>query len=130
MTTSKIHPVRLQLSRVKGARLVSPNGLPIVSVVRPGRWGNQWIAERRGKVWVAVRVFGASEIVSKPCDSQADATRLCVASYRADLFSGQAEVTVGEVREFLLNKNLACWCKLGAPCHADTLLCVARGIYQ
>lgn len=28
--------------------------------------------------------------------------------------------------EFLRGKNLACFCKLGAPCHADVLLKVAN----
>jgi hypothetical protein len=28
----------------------------------------------------------------------------------------------------LKGKNLACWCRLDKPCHADTLLLIARGI--
>jgi hypothetical protein len=27
----------------------------------------------------------------------------------------------------LRGKNLACWCKLGEPCHADVLLELANG---
>jgi len=33
-------PVRLQRSRAKGAKLMSPNGLPVVCVTRPGVFGN------------------------------------------------------------------------------------------
>lgn len=29
-------------------------------------------------------------------------------------------------RETLRGKNLACWCKLGDPCHADVLLKIAN----
>ena len=35
-------PVRLQLSRKKGARLVSPNGLPIKIVSRPSKFSNPY----------------------------------------------------------------------------------------
>lgn len=32
-----------------------------------------------------------------------------------------------EIKRDLGGKNLACWCKLGDPCHADVLLEVANG---
>ena len=32
-----------------------------------------------------------------------------------------------QVRHFLKGKNLACWCALDKPCHADTLLQIANG---
>ena len=31
------------------------------------------------------------------------------------------------IRDELAGKDLACWCKLGAPCHADVLLELANG---
>ncbi len=31
-----------------------------------------------------------------------------------------------EIRAELRGKNLACWCKLDAPCHADVLLRIAN----
>ena len=36
------------------------------------------------------------------------------------------EVTVGGNFEELRGKNLACWCPLGSPCHADVLLELAN----
>jgi len=42
-------PVRLQRSRKKGARLVSPNGLPVVYVGRGSKWGNPHAMG--GKAW-------------------------------------------------------------------------------
>ncbi|MFU1606556.1 DUF4326 domain-containing protein [Sulfitobacter pontiacus] len=34
--------------------------------------------------------------------------------------------TSDEIRAELRGKNLACWCKLDAPCHADVLLRIAN----
>jgi|WetSurMetagenome_2_1015567.scaffolds.fasta_scaffold01038_7 hypothetical protein len=126
MTSPKIHPVRMQLSRAKGARLVSPNGLPIVSVARPSRWGNVWRVRKHGSTW---SVYRPDSCIEYTFASRSTALTECLALFRADLLSGASDVSVGEVREFLAEKNLACWCKLGEPCHADTLLCVARGVY-
>jgi hypothetical protein len=35
--------------------------------------------------------------------------------------------TAHEIRTELRGKTLACWCALGAPCHADVLLEIANG---
>jgi len=54
------HPVRLQLSRQKGARLVSPNGLPIVIVDRRSKWGNPFHTHGDGNPMepaLAVKLF-------------------------------------------------------------------------
>jgi hypothetical protein len=131
MTTPKVHPVRLQRSRGKGARLVSPNGLPIVCVARPSRWGNQYRVRKTGARWGGVWVVMHSSLyVSESFATEEEAAKECVAMFRRALLAGLSDVTVEEVRRFLEGKNLACWCRLGAPCHADTLLCVARGIYS
>jgi hypothetical protein len=37
-----------------------------------------------------------------------------------------AKVTVAEIRLNLAGRDLACWCPLGAPCHADVLLELAN----
>lgn len=47
---------------------------------------------------------------------------------RSSLPSGRfLKVTVDDVRRELAGRDLACWCELGSPCHADVLLEVARG---
>lgn len=33
---------------------------------------------------------------------------------------------VAEIRQHLRNRNLACWCRVGEPCHADELLRIAN----
>jgi len=37
-----------------------------------------------------------------------------------------ANLPMGNFAEELRGKNLACWCKLGDPCHADVLLEIAN----
>jgi hypothetical protein len=130
MTTPKVHPVRLQRSREKGARLVSPNGLPIVYVGRPSMWRNQYAITRKGLCWYVGTYFGKRFETLKYCHSDNEARLLAVRLFREDLLSGKSDLTLEQVRILLMNSNLSCWCRLGDPCHADTLLCVARGIYQ
>ena len=101
-------PVRLQLSRRKGFSLqalsLATIGLPAVSVARPSWWCNPFK-------------------VGSGCTDAADA----VLAYRQMVTTG---VTTGAWRRQMLSelagKNLACWCALDAPCHADVLLDIAN----
>ena len=89
-------PQRYQRSRQRGARL--PEG--VVVVTRPTRWGNP-----------------------HPLDlGRAGAVR----RYRDDLLAGRLAVAVDDVRAELAGRDLACWCPLDEPCHADVLLEVAN----
>ena len=90
-------PRRLQLSRKKGFRL--PAGAIVVS--RPTKWGNPY---KPGKL------------------TRAQA----VAAYRRDLTAGKLRVSAADARTELHGHNLACWCSLDGPCHADVLLEVAN----
>lgn len=90
-------PKRIQLSRRKGWRM-PPN---TVSVARPGRWGNPY----------RVGVDGTAAE--------------CVAQFRAILVARPDPMDA--VRRDLRGKNLACWCRVGDPCHADVLIEVANG---
>ena len=69
-------------------------------VTRPTRWGNPHPLG-----------LGRAEAVRR---------------YRDDLLAGRLAVTVDEVRAELAGRDLACWCPLGEPCHADVLLEVAN----
>ena len=104
-------PVRLQRSRAKGSRLVSPNGLPVVCVSRPSKWGNPF-------------PFDATSSMEKQRLRAASVER-----FEYELLHGGRKLafTVEDVRRDLRDKNLACWCPLDEPCHADVLLTVARG---
>jgi Domain of unknown function (DUF4326) len=50
-----------------------------------------------------------------------------VTLYSRDLIAGSLPFTIDDVRRKLKGKDLICWCKPGAPCHADVLLAVANG---
>jgi hypothetical protein len=73
-----------------------------VVVSRPSRWGNPF----------RVGVDGG----------QVE----CVAWYRDRLLAGDLLVRVDGVRRNLAGRDLACWCRLEDPCHADVLLEVAN----
>lgn len=94
-------PVRIQRKRTKGFKL--PAGC--VYVGRPTRWGNPY----------KVAIVG-------------DATT-CVALYREHFWLKRGrwmfDASDLDVRE-LRGKDLACWCRLDQPCHADVLLEIAN----
>lgn len=89
-------PVRIQLSRAKGWRM-PPN---TVKVDRTSAWGNPF----------------------KLADVDGDPSR-AVSAFRAWAISEAYEQAV---RRSLAGKNLACWCRPDAPCHADVLLEIAN----
>ena len=96
-------PKRIQLSRRRGYK--KPLGAVVVS--RPSKWGNRW---RPGDVDVdGLTPMTAARAVER---------------YRMDVALGNPgrKEIVSELR----GKDLACWCKPGAPCHADVLLEIAN----
>lgn len=108
-------PQRVQLRRTKGWRM-PPN---TVSVARPGKWGNPH------KVGVSLQPNGDG---TYRLMTAADA----VARYRDEFLpywtnnrtqDGSMALDLSELR----GKNLACWCPLDQPCHADVLLELANG---
>ena len=130
-------PVRLQLSRRKGFNLqaesLALNGLPASRVARPGRWGNPYQVVC-GPAWrgtanpLPAGRWGVC-CMAPPLavfDDKAAALRDCIARYRASLVAGGLTVSVEYARLMLHGRNLACYCALDAPCHADVLLEVAN----
>ena len=110
-------PVRIKLSRARGfdlqAHSLAINGLPARSCARPGPFGNPF---RIGDRFVpdtaeAVRMFAA---------------RLPDAQFylppHPDSYMGRLIARLPDLRAH----NLACWCKLGDPCHVDKLLELAN----
>ena len=106
-------PQRILRSRARGSRLVSPNGLPIVCVSRPSKWGNPF----------------SVGLVEKLSNVERRALRAAsVARFQQALLSADHELgfTVVDVQRELAGKNLACWCPLDQPCHAQVLIEVAN----
>jgi len=106
-------PRRVQLSRRKGGRL-PPN---TVSVARPSKWGNPYTP---AKYWDA-GYSGSLEVVIKHC-VEAFAAWLDGRDHWAHPMPVPRPPDLTPLR----GKNLACWCALDAPCHADVLLRIAN----
>lgn len=118
-------PVRLQLSRRKGFKLQSlsreTNGLQAVKVTRPHTFGNPFVIGEAVDLAMA-RKWGWWPL-GNPGFVAADAAE-SVRRFRAVLMLDEA--IHAHVRNELRGKNLACWCKPGALCHADVLLELAN----
>jgi hypothetical protein len=65
-----------------------------ISVCRPGKFGNPYVVGKDGTAGQ------------------------CAEKFRLHL----NELLDSQALEELRGKNLACWCKIGQPCHADVLL--------
>jgi uncharacterized protein DUF4326 len=91
------HPARVQLSRRKGWRM-PPN---TIKVDRSTQFGNPF------------------KLAEGPAAS--------VAAFRDWIGSTpQGKALAKAARERLRGANLACWCPLDGPCHADVLLEIAN----
>jgi hypothetical protein len=70
-----------------------------VVVARPTRWGNPYSVADYGRD-AAVRLY-REHVMSRPA-------------------------LLADVRAQLAGKDLACWCRVGEPCHADVLIEIAN----
>lgn len=128
-------PVRLQRSRAKGSKLASPNGLPVVVVTRPGKWGNPFVASKVGR-GEAVRMFRLlmkrrfADLERRLRKHHPNASEIAIAMAMLNLHLLQNGLAKGLPE--LRGKNLACFCPLPPPgepdrCHAAVLLEIANG---
>lgn len=120
-------PRRIQRQRTKGWRM-PPN---TVYVGRPTTWGNPWTADA---YWDA-GYSGDAAVARKACVEMFRAwlTRTCSSwsGHVPNLEQHYPGDAPGMVRlppdpSVLRGKNLACWCPLDQPCHADVLLELAN----
>jgi hypothetical protein len=105
-------PIRIQLSRRKGWRM-PPN---TVKVDRSTKWGNPFIVGTDGTRARCVELFRIM-LAGYLCLSRAPALPDAQVAYLK---------MARRNRCYLAGKNLACWCPLDQPCHADVLLELAR----
>ena len=101
-------PVRIQLSRRKGWRM-PPN---TVKVTRPGIWGNPFIVSPKARPGSR---SGAQYICLPTAADAVECFHLMVLNPARAQWLALAKKELG-------GKNLACWCPVGSPCHADILL--------
>jgi hypothetical protein len=85
-----------------------------VKVCRPGPWGNPY---RVGRFQIEGPYARTAEI------TRADAVRF----FRSGILCPDGEAMRARAKKELRGRNLACWCPLDQPCHADVLLEVANG---
>ena len=128
-------PVRVQLSRAKGWRM-PPN---TVKVDRTTKWGNPFDFRSPDHCWTAL-AYGEK---GNPAGRQAASVK----AFRAwigtaagmriegcELYMGDEPIGVSPSVEAgpppdpaeLRGEDLACWCPLDRPCHADVLLELAN----
>lgn len=105
-------PFRVQRKRLKGWKM--PDNT--VSVCRPGKWGNHFIVSPN------VRPGSRSGALYTAVPTVEDA----VECYRIWLTSEVNSGWVIAAKTELRGKNLACFCALDQPCHADVLLEIAN----
>lgn len=142
-------PVRVQRRRTKGWRMPENT----VYVGRGSKWGNPfklstysalarepaihnpdkpWEYEGRISAAGTRHDFFHADGTITPVTVRAMTLDEIVLCYRAYIMGGEwpcdwrRHSQVEQVREALAGKNLACWCPLDQPCHADVLLELAN----
>jgi hypothetical protein len=105
-------PKRIQRRRAKGWKM-PPN---TVYVGRPTRWGNPYFPG-------SGRSRGFFDKDMTPTEYEAHDRRVQVQWFRELMAEANMR---SDFLAPLRGKNLACWCKLGDPCHADVLLELAN----
>jgi len=113
-------PKRIQRKRTKGWKM--PEGA--IYVGRPTRWGNP--IDWRGYSAASSSLDGDEVLVS-----DAERRRWAVVDFddalrRTGFGLRLPYPTAEEIRAGLSGKDLACWCPLDQPCHADVLLEIAN----
>lgn len=118
-------PHRIQLSRKLGWR--KPEGAIVVA--RPTRWGNPFPVKTYG-LDLSLALF---DDISRGIWSPARLEHLNEPDY-ADAYHARTRWLrrIGGhpteiIRTELAGHDLACWCRIDQPCHADRLLTIANG---
>ena len=122
MDANDFQPARIQLSRKKGWRLPAS----AVKVDRTTKFGNPFKAiDPKDESAVRKSVAYFEEWLTK-----GEGSFECGPGTGVTMVRIPAWYEPGELRKMLpqlKGKDLACWCKLGAPCHAEVLLRLANG---
>jgi len=105
-------PIRIQRKRVKGWKMP----LNTIYVGRPTKWGNPFLI---GLIACGCRSSGECDHNFARCETAKEAAE----SYREWITTGKK---LKHHLHELKGKNLACFCPLDQPCHADILLEIAN----
>lgn len=113
-------PQRIQRKRTKGWKM--PDNT--ICVTRGSRWGNPFEAEYFGLA-LCLELFKNSLMgVWNPSTMKGNDDAAVDRAYKAhhEFHKKINGHPLDRAKSELRGKNLACWCKLGEPCHADILL--------
>lgn len=124
---------RVQLRRTLGWRL--PAGA--ITVARPTRWGNPFRVASQGAAWpgdmfsAGAGFYQRGAATALPAGPYRLTAEQAVDLYRRDLLAALEgdDDRAHELRQALSGlrgHDLACWCRLDQPCHADVLLALAN----
>lgn len=122
-------PVRIQRKREKGWRMPANT----VYVGRPGPWGNPFIANNEGVGMECVAMDLDADYLIDRAAASADLYRRWLTGGKVNRLIAcflptpdHAPPKLHTIKRALAGKNLACWCPLDHPCHADVLLELAN----
>ena len=122
-----ITPVRIQRKRTKGYNMQAHsraiNGLPAVYVGRPTIFGNPFLIAQAHEAGYAGDPAMAHAFVTICFREWLGGEGGWWSGWRADAARDRIIAGLPDLR----GKNLACWCALDRPCHADVLLEWANG---
>lgn len=104
-------PKRVRLSRAKGWKM--PDNT--VKVDRTTKWGNPFVVGQHGTRAECVHFY-----------AKLAAGYICLTAGPTAEEQRVARVWMEKASDQLRGRNLACWCPLDAPCHADILLEIAN----
>lgn len=126
---------RIQLRRTKGWRI--PENAVVVS--RPSKWGNPFKAGGDAAPFAAIAAGGRGDVprdrahgvvclyVRWLAGAPIECTLTALMAHKEHKRAGSPPPpTSAEIRKKLRGKDLACWCALDKPCHADVLLEIAN----
>lgn len=127
-------PHRVQMSRQRPWRTEHPDA---VIVDRRTKWGNpfrvyrcpccgHWDVRDNNDVTYVID-HAVARTVTPDRNGQRYATRKAVELFWLDFEWGAGRIDELAVRAELAGLDLACWCPLDQPCHADVLLEIANG---
>lgn len=116
-------PKRIQRKRTKGWKM--PEGT--IYVGRPTVWGNPfWHAQKFHGVVKAIDLYRQLFLGWNPSVAAGLPTFTSIYQDHCDWLKRLNRQPLEAVRSELRGHDLACWCRLDQPCHADVLLELAN----
>ena len=126
-------PKRIQMTRQRPWRAEHPDA---VIVARPSKWGNPFTVNiphgeaLQGSTTRALLANRYQLWLTTGDSLQAIANRLALSTkdgrHFIENFAPTNRPTLSQIRADLAGHDLACWCPLNQPCHADVLLEIAN----